>query len=79
MVKTFALENYEEGNFCDVILFTKNHVKFYNTSIFNNNCPLNMADSRVETERMRICSCIRGYHIYKTIWEVRISEILKCN
>lgn len=26
----------------------------------------------------RIASCIRGYHIYETVWEARIGEILPC-
>ena len=26
----------------------------------------------------RIASCIRGYHIYKTVWKARIGEVLPC-
>ena len=26
----------------------------------------------------RIASCIRGYHIYKTVWKARIGEVLSC-
>ena len=25
-----------------------------------------------------IASCIRGYHIYKTVWKARIGEVLSC-
>ena len=33
---------------------------------------LQMADEK------KIASCIRGYHIYKTVWKARIVKVLSC-
>ena len=34
-----------------------------------------MAD---DYDEERITSCIRGYHVYKTVWQARIGERLHC-
>ena len=36
-------------------------------------CPIQMAGE------MEILCCVRGYHVYKEVWEVAIGEVLVCS